>query len=61
MRVSKMISRDKFNKAVEQGIYTLIESKDAKQASKQSKEYCYYMVEYLNPALNKSTFFVAVY
>ena len=61
MKVSNIIHNKKFNTAIEEGIYTILKSKDAKIATKESKDYKYYKVEYLNPALYKSTFFVAVY
>ena len=61
MTVSNIISKEKFNTAIEESIYTILPSKDAKVATKNSKEYDYYKVEYLNPALYKSTFFVAIW
>ena len=61
MRVSKMISKENFNKAIKEGIYTILLSKDADIATKKSKEYNYFKVEYLSPSLHKSNFFVAVY
>jgi len=61
MTVSNIIHKEKFNKAIEEGIYTILPSQDAKTSTKNSKEYEYFKVEYLNPALYKSTFFVAVW
>ena len=61
MTVSNIINKEKFNTAIEEGIYTILPSKDAEVATKNSKEYDYYKVEYINPALYKSTFFVAVW
>ncbi len=60
MTVSNILNKKQFNKAIESGIYTILESKDAETATKDSKEYEYYKVEYINPALYKSTFFVAI-
>lgn len=60
MVVSKIINRKKFNTDIEKGIYKILPCKDAEKATKSSKEYEYFQVEYTNSSLHKSTFFVAV-
>ena len=61
MRVSNIIHKEKFDSAIEEGIYTILPSNDAEEATKNSKEYTYYKVEYLNSGLYKKTIFVAVW
>ena len=61
MTVSKILSQEQFTKAVKEGIYTILDSKEANEATKNTKTNTkYFKVEYINPALYKSQFFVAV-
>jgi len=61
MTVSKILSQEQFTKAVKEGIYKILPSREANQATQNSKTGTkYFKVEYINPALYKSQFFVAV-
>lgn len=58
MTVSNILSKKDFDKAIQEGIYTIL---PFNADTPKESEYTYYKVEYLSPALNKSTFIVGVY